>query len=465
MKVIDNSKVFPSKQVPFGMQQTGGIQNKPELIYPDDDWKWPELNKPITTVVRIEKNEYVAEKSELKMDNVPTDVLANVEFKADEPKLNGIYVEHTKDYTVKDCKIEMSGVGEDDFAGIGAGVLINRQSDVVLENLDIHMAGAARSCTASTGGSHVIVRNCKLVADGGPLPEDYVPCIGPGMLEPPSGLDIGGTSRAHLSMDNSKTYFYDSYIEADGWAGLSTDAGNGYVYLEANNCDVVIKNSGYGVYSDGDCHVVLNNCRINSGSHTAILAGECDLALNNCDSVAARYLAMVHNVHGIDTEIGQLVVNGGSYETGAESLLLRSCNTYVDMVGVKLVSKSGVLVRAIFNPDDHRTLVGEKDVFGNNIVMAYMNVAGDLLNEDPQRCMKITLDNTTLSGAIEKAYVTMNAGSKWTATGDSTVVLIGDCRVGQIDAAEGVTINAEAGEGCALSGEYKLASGGVLIVA
>lgn len=73
--------------------------------------------------------------------------------------------------------------------------------------------------------------------------------------------------------------------------------------------------------------------------------------------------------------------------------------------------------------------------------------------------------NTNLNGAIVKAYVTMNAGSKWTATADSTVILIGDCRIGQIDAAEGVTISAEAGEGCSLSGEYKLTSGGVLVVA
>ncbi len=466
MKVIDNSKVFPSKQAPFGMQQTGGIQNKPELIYPDDGWKWPDLNKPMTTVVRVENNEYVAEKSELKLEQAPASTgLSDLNISSDVPKLNGVYIEHTSGYTLSDSKIEMSGVGEDDFAGIGAGVLVNHESDVVIENLDIHMAGAARSCTEVTGGSNVVIRNCKLVVDGGPLPEDYVPVIGMGMLEPPSGLEIGGTSRCHLSMDKSKTYFYDTYIEAAGWAGLSTDAGNGYVYLEANNCDVIVKDKGYGVYSDGDCHVFLNNCRVNTATHTAILAGECDLTLNNCDAVSGKYLAMIHDVHGIDTEIGQLMIHGGSYDIGEEALLLRSCNTYVEMVGVKLTSKTGVLAHAIFNPDDHRTPVGEKDVFGNNIVMAYMNVAGDLVNDDPQRCMKITLDNTNLSGAIEKAYVTMNAGSMWTATKDSTVVLIGDCRIGQIDAAEGVTINAEAGEGCPLSGEYKLASGGVLVVA
>lgn len=47
-----------------------------------------------------------------------------------------------------------------------------------------------------------------------------------------------------------------------------------------------------------------------------------------------------------------------------------------------------------------------------------------------------------------------------TATGDSTVCLVGDVKETQIDAAVGITIQAVAGEGCGLKGEYTLASGG-----
>ena len=55
MKLIDEkSRVFPSAQPPFGMQHSGGIAGKPELVYPDDGWTWPDLNKPLTTAVRIE---------------------------------------------------------------------------------------------------------------------------------------------------------------------------------------------------------------------------------------------------------------------------------------------------------------------------------------------------------------------------------------------------------------------------
>lgn len=466
MKLIDEkSRIFPGAQPPFGTQRTGGISNKPELVYPEDGWTWPELNKPLTTVVRVDGGKYDAEHSKLKMDTPPQDgVFSDLTLRADEDKLNGVYFEHSRGCTLRDSKLTMSGIGEDDFAGIGAGVLINRESDVVLENLDIHMSGAARSATEVTGGSTAVFRNCHLVVDGGPLPEDYKPVIGMGMLEPPAGLEIGGTSRCHLSMDNSKTYFYDCQLYAAGWAALSTDAGNGYVYLEANNCDLTVADKGYGVYSDGDCHVVLNDCRVNTATHSAILAGECDLAWNNCTVVSGKYGAMIHDVMGIDTEIGQLFVRGGSFSVGEEFLLLRSCNTYIDMVGAKIHSDSGILARAIVNPDECATKVGEKDVFGNNIVLTAMEVDGSILNEDTDRSMQVALSATTLRGAIRNAYLSMDLSSHWMATGDSTVVLVGEMRPAQINAPAGVTITAQAGEGCALSGEYDLAAGGKLIV-
>ena len=95
-----------------------------------------------------------------------------------------------------------------------------------------------------------------------------------------------------------------------------------------------------------------------------------------------------------------------------------------------------------------------------------MEATGSILNEDTDRAMKLTLAATTLRGAVRDAYLTMDTASRWVATGDSSVVLVGDVRLGQINAPAGVTITAEAGEGCPLaSGAYTLAAGGKLVVA
>ena len=70
--------------------------------------------------------------------------------------------------------------------------------------------------------------------------------------------------------------------------------------------------------------------------------------------------------------------------------------------------------------------------------------------------MWVTLNSTTLNGAIVNGNVAMDVGSKWIATADSTVIFITDVYPAQIDALAGVTIKAEG----ACAGEYDLASGG-----
>lgn len=77
--------------------------------------------------------------------------------------------------------------------------------------------------------------------------------------------------------------------------------------------------------------------------------------------------------------------------------------------------------------------------------------------------MNLTLQNATVKGVIEDAYVKLD-GSRWFATGESHVCLVGAVEVSQMDAAQGVTIYAVAGEGCNLEGEFALTSGGKLVV-
>jgi len=459
--------VLRATEPPFGMQVSGGSTNRPEVVYPEEDWAWPDLSKPLSTIVRVENGTYIPEQSkpEFVYGAVGEFRTDGIKITSDAEKLNGFYVNACDQYVLSNAEIVLSGIGEDDFAGIGAAVLADGKSALTIKDSTIVTTGASRPCTSATKTSTMKVINCKLIANGGPLPEDYVPVIGPGMLEPPKALDIGGTCRAHLSMDNSKAYFYDTTITADGWAALSTDAALGYVYLEANNCDLEVKNAGYGVYSDGDCHVVLNDCRIKTATHTAIMAGWCDLALNNVTAKSGHYGAMIHCVMGVPTEVAELTIRGGSYEVGEEFLLLRSTNTYIDMIGTKIKSKNGILVRSIINPDECTTKVGSDPVFGNNIVMTAMDVEGDILHEDTERTMSVTLACTTLRGKITDTYLTLDSASRWIATGDSTVVLVGDVRASQMDAPADVTITAGAGEGCNLNGTYTLTNGGKLVVA
>ena len=65
---------------------------------------------------------------------------------------------------------------------------------------------------------------------------------------------------------------------------------------------------------------------------------------------------------------------------------------------------------------------------------------------------------------ITDVSVSLDAASRWTATRDSRVTLVGATSERQFDARKGVTITAIAGQGTTLKGKYTLASGGVLNV-
>ena len=147
---------------------------------------------------------------------------------SDTPELNAIVVEGGVS-VIQNAQIRLSGPGCSDFTCKGAAVLAESGAKVDLRGSEIVTNGATRSATIATTGATLKVFHSKLATYGGPLPEGYVPVIGPGMMEPPAPLGLGGNCRTHLSMDNSESYFYDCDIYAEAWAALSTDSSGGYV--------------------------------------------------------------------------------------------------------------------------------------------------------------------------------------------------------------------------------------------
>lgn len=460
------SKIFEAgyrplenKMPPFGMWARAKAEFPKKILGMDRCFE-----KPLTVALQVNHRGVEESASDLTaFEGVVTeDSCEGFKISKVAPKYNGIRVNERK-YAISGADITLDGVGEDDFAGIGCGIMADHGADVVLKDSVINMTGAGRTCTMATQGARLEVHNCKLYCNGGPIPEDYVPVIGPGMLEPPAPLKIGGTARAHLSIDNSKTYFYNTIIEADGWAALSTDGAKGYVYLEANDCDLLCKNIGYGFYSDCDCHVVLNNTRMKTATHGAIMAGYCQATCTNCEIESGIYGFMIHTIKGMTSEFGEAFVKGGSFHTGQECFWIKSENAHLDIDGVDLKSEAGLLIHSTVNDDPFATKVNDDIVFGIKARLANMDLTGDIIHEDVERTMAVNLENTTLKGVISQAYVSMK-NSKWIATGDCEVVLVGEINVADIDAPAGVTVTAGAGEGCGLRGEYTLCGGGKLNV-
>jgi uncharacterized protein YegP (UPF0339 family) len=260
-------------------------------------------------------------------------------------------------------------------------------------------------------------------------------------------------------MTNSFSYFNNCKVICDGWGALSTEVAEGFVYLEANNCEVIATKKGYGAYSDPGCHVYLNDCTFDVGAMAGILAGECDMTFNNCDSKCGSYFALIHNVNGVPEEVSTLIVNGGSIITGKELVLVKSQNTWIEFIGVDVDAGNNMLVHSIKSDDPCATIPG-KDPYGVNVTFRDMNLEGNMMNEDPERAMWVSMESVTYKGSLTNVNLSMDIASKWIATGDSTITLTSDLYLSQIDALKGVVITAQGSE----AGEYGLESGGKLIV-
>lgn len=421
--------------------------------------------KPVEykAAVYIENGKYVQGKSTTsavsggKVDNMAA---SGIKISSDAENFNGVYVTGKCEYTLSDSSIGLYGKGTNDFAGIGAAVMADGGSTVTLRNMAITTNGVIRCATVVTGKSILKVYDSVLVANGGILPEGHVSKDGAGMDGPPVAFGLFGNCRAHLTMNNSRAYFYNSTIVADGWGTLSTDASMGYVYLEANNCLIKNTRSGYGSYSDGGCHNVFNNCTFESAAVSGIMGNECDMTFNDVKATCGTYLVMMHCYMGSPHVKGTLTINGGEIKTEKDSIFIKSDNADITIDGAKIVSRKGAIIRSVVNDDPHASKVNGAKVYGIRARLKHMFLEGDFLHEDTERTMSLSLVTTTLKGLIKNASVSFDTGSKWTATGDCKVTLVGDIDTAQIDAPEGVTITAIAGE----SGTYKLAGGGILNV-
>lgn len=386
----------------------------------------------------------------------------SVRISSDRDDLNAVLVRGKgSHYALSDAVIELHGDGSNDFLGLGAGAMAEGGAELTLRNVRITTNGVVSNAVASITNGVVKVYDSTLRANGGTLPADYVPKIGPGMKEAPAPLGIEGTARTTITANDSKSYFYKSTIIAEGWGALSTDA-PGHSYLEANDSEVKVLKSGYGAYADHNCTVVINRTRFDTPTYTAIVAGEGNLALNESEAVSRGNIVMIHSVMGRGPETGRVSIHGGKYVSDQAAILVKSANAEIVVDGAEIASTSGEFLKSMVNDDSHATKVAGQKVSGIRATLKNATVTGSVVHEDKERELRLDLQAATLKGAVVGGELSLDGKSRWVATGDSRVLLAGPVDLGQIDAPAGVTIDAVAGPGNALKGSHRLGGGGRL---
>ena len=232
--------------------------------------------------------------------------------------------------------------------------------------------------------------------------------------------------------------------------------------LRADDCTIIVENSGYGAYADFGAHVVIKNSKMDAATYGAIIAGEAKVEFNNVTGVEGRNAVMIHSVMGRPNEVADLVISGGDIETGAEGVLVKSANARIVFDNAGLKSNSGELLKIRVNEDPFATKTNGQKVPGVSALFRDGQYAGGIIDEDPDRDLNVKLENAVLSGPLQGATLSIGEGGRWISTSDSAVRLE-PFDVSAIDAPEGVTISATTSDSNAnVKSTYVLNGGGRL---
>lgn len=406
-------------------------------------------------------------KSEFITGKVGDQAANGLKIRARVDGLAGLHVAGARShYTWSDSTLSLFGYStSSDLDGAGAGALVSDGGTLVLRNMKIDTWGAGSTTVTATGAATLKVYNSRLQAHGGPLPSGYVRRNEPGMLEPPTSLGLVGSARTTLTMDNAKTYFYDSQLIANGWGVVSTEAANGYCYVEINSSKIWAQSTGYGVYADSGAEVVVNNSDLDTATYSGIIAGSGSFSFNNVNAITGGNGVMIHNVRATTpNEVGVVTMNGGKIGSQNAAFLVKSANAMITVDRAEIVPANGDFLLSTVSDDADRTPVNGAPVPGIRATIRNTTVAGNVIHLDDERSMSVALVNATLNGRVRNAALAIDANSHWKATGDSSVTLTGPVDLALIDAEAGVTITARAPAGVVPRGSHKLASGGLLRV-
>lgn len=394
------------------------------------------------------------------------------------------------------------GVGSpasNDMSG-GAAVNIDDGTVMYISDSDLTVDGSARYVTAAYNDATLVVNNSSVTSTGSN--ENTADISEPFSNE---ALLISGNARANFSIGATKTYYFNSVCTAEGWAALSTDSATGSgLDLYAYNTEGIAENGGYSTYADTNCRVWLYGSRLTAAEIACIISKSGQIHAYNAAAadkellsynegatcsedtalIGGRNAVMIHapdmmgqglwaadcgTFTAEDTFIGTSsdLVSTKDYNDYGEAVgeyvnyisgdvfLIRSTSANIDLKNVTMESFNNVLFHTVLNSDSMGNFLAAGDGEQVNpiaITMTDMDVSGDILHEDYQRNMTVSLDHATLSGNIFSGTVD-SWNEKWAQFGDVNWVVDDS-----YDARYGVALTLGADSTWNVTGESSLTS-------
>ena len=270
----------------------------------------------------------------------------------------------------------------------------------------------------------------------------------------------GGRARGIQPQGKSITYLYNSAIVSRTWGAWSTDSARQNLDLVAWR-SLGLSQGGYGAYADTSCHLFLYGSTVMGSSDGIVASNNGEIyatdSADMTDTTTLRGLMGKNDARGLcwtdhpaaaadvmDSVIlggqtavqfhmpdlghsgaknqtratlymdgGALVTDESLLQNGADGLaaynrryagaciVTKSAQVQARLIGTEMASWNGELIHTMINSDSNINAIADGDeTVGSDITLIDMDVTGDIVHDDYQRELYLTLDNTTLTGAV-----------------------------------------------------------------
>ena len=402
-------------------------------------------------------------------------------------------------------------------AGVTDGLLTIKNSALTSEGKGGVFGNYTVYCAEN--GTLVVINSAIVQKGTAGDPEGYTDAV----MEPPSNgaLLISGYSRANMSMGVTKTYYYGSYVETDGWAAMSTDMTRSLSFYAYDSVGRAI-HGGYGTYADTSCKDYFYGSVLSGAELGAIISNNGAIYLaSGADAteealaylpedyqVSAEYLArggrslleggrngiqihspeeskgttrgMIGVVDARDTDFrtsaaldanaclvdwaadyGPAVAEYIDFVKGA-IFLVKSAYADIDLTDCTAESTSDTLLMTAVNSDSMSCFaLTSHDMTGRGTDMTLTDcvIAGDVKAYDYQRNCTVNLVNTAWSGAYE-TWTKADWDAAWSdeAKADPLCCWVLDPAVYHDGTGNGSALNIDGGSVWTVTGESSLSA-------
>jgi hypothetical protein len=256
-----------------------------------------------------------------------------------EDDFNGLVIDGTSQYTVKNSRFDMEGDGHNDWLGLGAALTAIDDARVVVDNCQFNFSGVTRCLLQVGGRSEVTVKNSKLI-NIGPDGEDWVGSFS-------WAVGFRGYNRLAQLCDSAKVRYENCIMHGNGWGLLSIDGSDDPVEIYVKDCDMTLtgaRNHGYGAFCIGDNHVCYDHSRVDVFGYPILLMGMEGKGvfdvINGTEILGRRFGALV-----VDDDNSVLNIADSTFRTGKSSLCVKGSSTRIEVKNSSLVAGNGTILQ------------------------------------------------------------------------------------------------------------------------